>query len=51
MLTRQIYNKFLDLGKQVNYFGGWGQGAKSFWHQGFADGQTYIANIDENCGD
>ena len=27
--------------EQVHYFGGWVEGAKSLWCQGFADRQTY----------
>ena len=27
--------------KQVHYFGGWVQGAKSLWYQGFADRPMY----------
>ena len=27
--------------EQVNFFGGWVEGAKSLWCQGFADRQPY----------
>ena len=39
-VTSQVYNLFQRPVKQVHFFGGWVEGAKSLWRQDFVDRQS-----------